>query len=90
MSGVEQIEYFDVETGLQIGWEGQRETPMGVLPTTAMLRDYKKFGALMQPTTLVQSRWASSRCFAITSCEYNVVAGQRVRSCRPQIKALIK
>ncbi len=65
MSGVEQTEYYDVETGLQIGSESQRETPMGVLPTKVMLREYKKFGALKQPTVLVQSTMGIEQVFRI-------------------------
>ena len=53
-SGVEQEEYFDAESGLEIGWEAKRATQLGIVPTTATLRDYKKFGPIMQPTTLVQ------------------------------------
>ena len=42
VSGVQQTEYFDAETGFQIGSETERETPMGVLPTTTMLREYQE------------------------------------------------
>ena len=39
LSGVEQDEYFDAATGLQLGWEARRATPLGVVPTTAILRE---------------------------------------------------
>ena len=80
MSGVEQMEYYDVETGLQIGSESQRETPMGVLPMKGMLREYQKFGGLKQPTVLVQSTMGIEQVLRITSYEYNDGAGHRVRS----------
>jgi hypothetical protein len=54
VSGHEEMEYFDAELGWAIGGESRRDTPMGVLPTTSWLKDYKKFGALMFPTTIVQ------------------------------------
>jgi len=88
-SGVEQIEYFDVDTGLEIGWEASRETELGVVPTTAMLRDYKKFGALLQPTTVVQKALFLEQVLHVTSCEYNVVE-DRAFELPPQIKALVK
>jgi hypothetical protein len=72
-SGVEQDEYFDASTGLQIGSEAQRATPLGVVPTTAILREYKKFGPLMQPTMLVQKALFIEQVLRITSVEYDVV-----------------
>jgi hypothetical protein len=89
ISGVEQMEYYDVETGLQIGSESQRETPMGVLPVKAMLRDYTKFGGLMQPTVLVQSTMGIDQVIRISSYEYNDVAPTAFDP-PPAIKALIK
>ena len=89
VSGAEQFEYFDAENGLQIGLEGSRETPMGVLPTSTVLRDYKKFGALLQPTTLVQRAMGIEQTFHITSCEYDVVPANAFEL-PAQVKALIK
>ena len=88
-SGVEQDEYFDAETGFEIGWEARRETQLGVLPTTAILRDYRKFGAIMQPTTLVQKTLFIEQVLHVTSVEYDVVPDDAF-AMPPQIKALIK
>ena len=89
MSGVEQVEYFDIGTGLEIGWEAQRQTQLGVVPTTAILRDYKKFGSVMQPTTLVQKALFLEQVLHVTSVEYGVVPDAAFEV-PPQIKALIK
>jgi hypothetical protein len=89
VSGHEQFEYFDAEAGWQIGTEGSRETSMGVVPTIGVLRDYKQFGTLMQPTTLVQRAIGVEQTFHITSCEYDVVPANAFEV-PPQIKALIK
>lgn len=88
-SGTEQTEYYDAETGFEIGSESQRETPMGVLPMKMILRDYKKFGGLMQPTVEVQSTMGISQTFKIESYEYNTVPANAFDP-PPQIKALIK
>ena len=88
-SGVEQTEYYDVETGLQIGSESQRETPMGVLPTKVMLREYEKFGGLKQPTVLVQSTMGIDQIFRMSSYVYNEVPPTAFDP-PPAIKALIK
>jgi len=89
LSGVEQTEYYDVETGLQIGSESQRETPMGVLPTKIMLREYQKFGGLKQPTVLVQSTMGIDQVFRMSSYDYNEVAATAFDT-PPAVKALIK
>jgi hypothetical protein len=88
-SGVEQDEFFDVDTGLEIGWTARRATPLGVVPTTAVLRDYKKFGALMQPTTLVQRALFVQQVLRVTSVEYDVVPSSTF-DLPPSIKALVK
>ena len=89
MSGNEQVEYFDVETGLLLGYEASRVTPMGPVPITAVMRDYKKFGALMQPTMLVQRTLGLEQIVRITAIEYNSVPATAFDA-PPAIKALIK
>jgi hypothetical protein len=89
-SGVEQTEYFDTATGLQIGWEGSRQMgQLGVVPTTTTLRDYKKFGPLMQPTTTLQKALFIEQVLHLTSCEYDLVDDSAF-ALPAQIKALIK
>lgn len=72
-SGNEQFEYFDVTSGLQAGSEMTRTLPQGVVPTTNFTRDYKKFGALMQPTTIVQRALGLDQVVTISSIEYDTV-----------------
>ena len=88
-SGVEQDEFFDTTTQLQLGWEARRATPLGVVPTTAILREYKKFGALLHPTVLVQKALFVEQVLRVTSIEYNVVPNSAFNP-PPAIKALIK
>lgn len=89
LSGLEQFEYYDVESWLQLGWEGSRDSPMGVLPTSAYFRDYKTFGAVREPTTLLTRTLGMDQKITIASCEYDVV--QPAAFAIPAvIKALIK
>jgi hypothetical protein len=88
-SGVEQDEFFDVESGLQVGWEARRATPIGVVPTTAILRDYTKFGGLLQPTLLVQKAMFLEQILRVASVEYDVVPANAF-DVPPQVKALIQ
>jgi hypothetical protein len=88
-SGVEQDEYFDVQSGLEIGWEARRATPLGIVPTIATLQDYKKFGPIMQPTTLLQKAMFIEQVLRVTSVEYDIVPANAFDP-PPSIKALIK
>jgi hypothetical protein len=88
-AGNEQFEYFDAETGLQIGGEATRAMGVGVAPVTSVLRDYKKFGALMQPTTLVQRTLGFEQVMTLTAIEFNTVPDSAFEP-PPAVKALIK
>lgn len=88
-SGNEQTEFFDVETGLQIGFEGPRDTPMGVVPTTGIFRAFQKVQGLQMPTTLVQRALGIEQTLHISSYEFDVVPPE-VFDLPPAIKALIK
>jgi hypothetical protein len=88
-SGNEQDEYFDAQTGFEIGSEGMRDTQMGVVPASTVLRDYQRFGPLMQPTTLVQRTMGIEQVLHLTSFEYDVVPANAFVP-PPVIKALIK
>jgi hypothetical protein len=72
-SGNEQFEYFDVTSGLQAGSEMTRTLPQGVVQTMNFTRDYKKFGALMQATTIVQRALGLDQVVTISSIEYDTV-----------------
>jgi hypothetical protein len=75
VSGGEQDELFDVETGLPIGLEARRETPFGSAPTTTIHREYRKYGALMLPSSQVQRVLGIEQVVTFTSYEFNVVPG---------------
>jgi hypothetical protein len=72
-TGLEQMEFFDAETGLQIGSEARRATAQGIVPTVNVLRNYQSFGPLMQPTTFVQRSMGFEQVVTLTSCEYDRV-----------------
>jgi hypothetical protein len=88
-SGTEQMELFDVETGLQLGIVATRETPLGPMPTTTLFHDYKKFGTLMYPGRLVQRLLGIEQVVTITTYEFDSVPPAAF-DLPPVIKALIK
>jgi hypothetical protein len=89
VNDIERVEFFDVESGLQLGTEARRQTPLGVAPVTTFVRDYKTFGGLQLPTTLVQTLLGIEQVMTITSYEFNTVQ-DAMFALPPQIKALIK
>lgn len=89
-SGTEQFEYFAVDSGLLIGSEGSREMPGGgVVPRVSMLRDYKAFGPIRQPTRLVQQTLGLEQVLTITSYDYAPIAATAFAP-PPEVQALIK
>jgi hypothetical protein len=88
-SGREQFEYFDAETGFAIGSESRRETQMGVIPTVSIMRDYKPFGGVMQPTLVIQRPLGIEQVVRITSIDIDAVPAGTFDP-PAEIRALIK
>jgi hypothetical protein len=87
--GREDIEFYDVETGLKAGSINTRETPMGSITTTSVETDYRKFGNVLQATTLRQSAMGIQQVFTVSTLEYDKVEPS-VFEPPAQIKALVK
>ena len=88
-NGGEDIEFYDVDTGLKIGGQATRESPMGPMQGTSSYGDYKKFGVLRQPSTLKMTTLNVQMVMSIAAIEYDTVDAAVFRL-PPQIKALIK
>ena len=89
LRGTEQFELFDEKTGLQAGVEATRETPLGIIPTVTMFRDYQRFGQLTFPSKVVQRIMGQEQVFTFTLYEFNSVDPSVFELPAP-IKALIK
>ena len=87
--GGEDIQYYDVATGLSAGSTTSRKTPMGVITVTMTLQDYKKFGDTLQPTIMKQSMQGVEVINTFTTIEFDKV-DPKVFELPAQIKALIK
>ena len=87
--GGEDIEFYDVETGLKAGSTNTRETPMGTITATTIETDYKKFGNMLVPTTIKQSGMGVEQVMTITAVDFDAVDA-KVFDPPAQIKALIK
>jgi len=89
LRGNEQFELYDVENGLQVGTEASRDTPLGIVPSTAFMKEYQKFGSVLMPTRVVQKVLGQEHVFAFSSYEFDTVPANAFDLPLP-IKALIK
>jgi hypothetical protein len=87
--GGEDIEFYDIETGLKAGGISTRESPMGPITGTIIETDYKKFGPLLQPSTIKNTAMGIQQVITITSVEYDKV-DPATFDAPAQIKALLK
>lgn len=87
--GGEDIEFYDVASGLKVGGMATRESTMGALNLTQTFEDYKKVGELMHPMTLKVSTMGVDQVLTVTSVEYDKVDPSAFEP-PPAIKALIK
>lgn len=88
LSGQETTEYFDVNTGLQIGAESVQESPMGAIPTTTVLSAYQKFGDIQMPTKMIQKIGPIEQAVTINAVEYDKVPDSDF-ALPQEIKALV-
>jgi hypothetical protein len=89
IDGVQDTEFYDVETGLRAGSIVTRESPMGQMTMTSVESGYKKFGNLTHPTTVTQTVMGVQQTITLTSIEYDKVDPKDLAP-PDSIKALIK
>jgi hypothetical protein len=87
--GVEDIDFYDVATGLKAGSINTRKNQMGAIQMTSTLKDYKKFGPILQPSVVQQTAMGTEMTTTITAVEFDKV-DPSVFDLPAQIKALIK
>jgi hypothetical protein len=88
-TGGEDTEFYDVQTGLKAGSITTRETQMGTVTGTTVATDYRKFGNLLQPTTVRSQIGAVQQLITIDTIEYDRVPPS-VFDMPTGIKALVK
>lgn len=87
--GGEDIEYYDVATGLKAGSVTTRETPMGTVTGTTVETGYRKFGNVLQPSTIRQTVMGLQQVITVSTIEYDTVPDSAFDLPAP-IKALVK
>ena len=89
IDGSEDVDYYDVATGLKAGSVNTRESPMGTLTMTSTEGDYKKFGNLLHATKVTQKVMGVEQVITLLSLEYDKVEASAFAP-PTEIKALIK
>lgn len=87
--GDASTEYFDAATGLHAGSVSTRETPMGAIEVTSIVRDYRKAGGALQAHQLVQRMMGVEQVVTIETFEFNVATAGTF-AMPPAVKALVK
>ncbi len=87
--GTETFHLFDVESGLRIGTEARRDMPIGIVPATTFYREYRRYGLLLYPSTVVQRALGQEQVFRFTNYQFNTVPVNAFDLPAP-IRALIK
>lgn len=72
-SGREETEYYDAETGLQIGQITTQSSAMGQIQVTTVMSDYSRFGPLLMATKAVQRLGPQEITVTMKSVEYDTV-----------------
>lgn len=90
-NGSEDIDFYDVQTGLKAGAIVTREAQMGMGPmsVTQVVLDYKKYGSILVPTTLKQTAMGVEQVLKLTAVEFDNVPPSMFEP-PAQIKALLK
>ena len=87
--GENDIDFYDVATGLKAGTTGTRKTQMGPITSTQTVKEYKKFGDLLQPTVIAQSAMGVELTITFKTYEYDTVQPSVFEPPAP-IKALLE
>jgi hypothetical protein len=88
-TGAEDLEFYEVASGLKAGSITTRETQMGTVTATTVESSYKKFGNLLQPTMVKSQIGGVQQVITITAVDYDKVPPS-VFALPAGIKALLK
>lgn len=88
-NGGEDVQFYDVETGLRAGGLVTRETPLGSMSATIVESDYKRFGKVLYPTKLTNSAMNVSQVLTVVNVQFDKVDPSEFEP-PAAIKALLK
>ncbi|HSL20445.1 MAG TPA: hypothetical protein VK886_02850 [Vicinamibacterales bacterium] len=89
ITGDEDFEFFDTETGLMLGSMVTRESPMGPVKATHVTSDYREFGGTKIASKIVQKLMGTEQIITITEVHFDAV-DKAAFAPPPAIQALVK
>jgi hypothetical protein len=72
-SGRESFDCYSRESGLLIASEDTQATPMGELPVTTLLSEYREFDGMLLPTRMLQRAMGQEQVIRVSSVEVDSV-----------------
>lgn len=87
--GGEDVQFYDVATGLRAGSIVNRETPLGSMTATIVEADYKRFGKVLYPTKLTNTAMNVQQILTVMNVQFDSVDPAAFEP-PAVIKALIK
>jgi zinc protease len=88
-SGEDSTEYYEIQSGLLVGSSEVQETPLGAVPVTAVISDYRKFGEIRFATRLTEKTGPLTQVMSFDTMEINNVE-DAVFALPDSIKGLLK
>ena len=87
--GGEDVQFFDVTTGLRAGSLVTRETPLGSLSASIVESEYRRFGKVLYPTKVTNTSMSVSQVLTVVNVQFDNVDPSEFEP-PAAIKALIK
>jgi hypothetical protein len=87
--GGEDVQFYDLATGLRAGSIVNRETPLGSMNATIVEADYKRFGKVLYPTKLTNTAMNQQQVLTVVNVQFDTVKASEFEP-PAAIKALIK
>ena len=79
-SGFESVEYFDAESGLQLGSRMTSTSMMGSVPdVVTTYGEYRDFGGILTPITALQRAMGVESLLTLERVEYDTVRDEELR-----------
>ncbi len=88
-SGRESHDCFSADSGLLIASEDVELTPMGPLPVTTLLSDYREHGGMLIPMRMIQRVMGQDQEVTVTSVELNGVTAAELEL-PPPVRTLLE
>ena len=75
-NGMESQQYFAIDSGLLLGMQQTQHTPMGAIPSTTVLKDYREVDGVMVAMVMEQSMMGMAQVMTIESVSFEPIADE--------------